>query len=97
MSDTSLSKLLKTLKEKFPTTNELPRSMYEAKKTLGVLGIEYKKINACPNDCCLYRKEYAHSIECPECDESRWKYHKDTNYGKKQIPSKVIWYFTPIP
>ncbi|XP_031737559.1 uncharacterized protein LOC101205266 [Cucumis sativus] len=96
-SDTSFSELLETLKEILPTTNELPNSLYEAKKTLGALGMEYEKIHACPNNCCLYRKEFANAIECPECGQSRWKNVKDTNERRKQIPSKVIWYFPIIP
>ena len=70
--------------------------MYEAKKMLGALGMEYKKVHACPNDCCLYRKEYVNAIVCPECGESRWKYGKDEN-KKKKIPAKIMWYFPPIP
>ncbi|KAL0556194.1 hypothetical protein IC582_004704 [Cucumis melo] len=96
-SDISFSELLKTLKEILPTTNELPNSLYEAKKTLGALGMEYEKIHACPNNCCLYRKEFANATECPECGQSRWKNVKDRNEERKQIPSKVIWYFPPIP
>jgi len=32
------------------------RWMYEAKKILCSMGMEYRKIHACPNDCILYRK-----------------------------------------
>ncbi|KAL0561595.1 hypothetical protein IC582_002029 [Cucumis melo] len=85
-SDTSFSELLKTLKEILPTTNELPNSLYEAKKTLGALGIEYEKIHACLNNCCLYRKEFANATEYPECRRSRWKNVKDRNEERKQIP-----------
>ncbi|KAL0537405.1 hypothetical protein IC582_026383 [Cucumis melo] len=70
-SDTNFSELLKTLKEILPTTNELPNSLYEAKKTLGALGMEYEKIHACPNNCCLYMKEFANAIECPKYGQSR--------------------------
>ncbi|KAL0560502.1 hypothetical protein IC582_000907 [Cucumis melo] len=70
--------------------------MYEAKKMLGALGMEYEKIHACLNDCCLYRTEYANAIVCPERGESRRKYGKDAN-KKKKIPSKIMWYFPPIP
>ncbi|TYK22860.1 transposase [Cucumis melo var. makuwa] len=96
-SDINFSELLKTLKEILPTTNELPNSLYEAKKTLGALGMEYEKIHACPNNCCLYRKEFANATECLECGQSRWRNVKDRNEERKQIPSKVIWYFPPIP
>ncbi|KAL4026138.1 hypothetical protein IC575_014562 [Cucumis melo] len=53
-NDISFSELLKTLKEILPTSNEIPTSMYEAKKTLRALGMSYEKIHACHNDCCLY-------------------------------------------
>ena len=49
--------VFKTLKEILPTTNEIPTSMYDTKKILRALGMNYGKIHACPNDCCLYRKE----------------------------------------
>ncbi|KAL4020663.1 hypothetical protein IC575_019444 [Cucumis melo] len=79
LNNTSFSVLLKTLKEILPTTNKLPNSLYEAKKTLGALGMECEKIHACPNNCCLYRKEFSNATECPECGQSRWKNIKDTN------------------
>ncbi|KAL0543805.1 hypothetical protein IC582_018910 [Cucumis melo] len=66
-SDTSLSELLTTLKEFLPTTNKLPNSLYEAKRTLGALGMKYEKINACPNNCCLYRKKFVNATECRKC------------------------------
>ncbi|KAA0059909.1 uncharacterized protein E6C27_scaffold108G002120 [Cucumis melo var. makuwa] len=67
-SNINFSELLKALKDILPSPNDLPTSMYEAKKMLGALGMEYEKIHACPNDCCLYRKEYANAIVCPECE-----------------------------
>ncbi|KAA0033182.1 hypothetical protein E6C27_scaffold1276G00260 [Cucumis melo var. makuwa] len=42
-------------------------------------------------------KEFANATECPECGQSRWKNVKDRNEERKQIPSKVIWYFPLIP
>ncbi|KAA0038916.1 uncharacterized protein E6C27_scaffold1170G00860 [Cucumis melo var. makuwa] len=42
-------------------------------------------------------KEFANATECPECGQSRWKNVKDRNEERKQIFSKVIWYFPPIP
>ena len=63
--------------------------MYEAKKTLGALGMNFEKIHTCSNDCCLYRKEYANAIECPECGESRWKYANNVNKGKSRFLEKL--------
>ncbi|XP_024172237.1 uncharacterized protein LOC112178311 [Rosa chinensis] len=94
----SFSALLKFLGELLPQMNEMPSTLYAAKKTLGSLGMEYEKIHACPNDCILYRKEYSEASVCPSCGVSRWKVSKNSNeVQKKQIPAKVMWYFPPIP
>jgi hypothetical protein len=45
------------MKKMLPRDNELPASMYEAKKVVCPLGLEVQKIHACPNDCILYRCE----------------------------------------
>ncbi|XP_062114363.1 uncharacterized protein LOC133825441 [Humulus lupulus] len=65
-SDTSFTKLLTLLKEILPKDNEFPSSLYEAKKTLCTLGMEYSKIQACPNDCILYQNQYESATECPD-------------------------------
>ena len=56
-SDSSFYALLSVLTNAFPENNEIPTSMYEAKKTMSALGLEYVKIHACANDYILYRKE----------------------------------------
>ena len=47
--------------------NVLPSSCEEAKKLLKMLGVEYISYHACPNDCILYRCEYADKDICPKC------------------------------
>ncbi|KAJ4718934.1 Transposon protein, putative, CACTA, En/Spm sub-class [Melia azedarach] len=97
-SDTSFGELLKLLADMLPNDNEIPTSMYEAKKTLSSLGLEYVKIHACPNDCILYRKEYESLSNCPSCGISRWKTKSGfKNCVRKGVPAKVLWYFPPIP
>nr|XP_016454278.1 PREDICTED: uncharacterized protein LOC107778517 [Nicotiana tabacum] len=54
-SNTSFTMLLKLLKEDLlPDGSNLPDSYYEAKKVIRHLGLSYKKIDACKNDCMLY-------------------------------------------
>lgn len=77
--------------------NEMPLSMYEAKKTLNALGMGYEKIHACPNDCILYRNEYKYLSLCPTCGISRWKANKNSTKKSKVIPRKMLWYFPPTP
>ena len=56
---------------------------------LNSIGMSFKRIHACPNDCILYRKTYASLNCCPICEASR--------YQKENVPSKVVWYFPIIP
>ena len=52
---------------------ELPDSLYEAKKMIRDLGLDYVKIDACRNNCMLYWKENSNKSECQVCGLSRWK------------------------
>ncbi|XP_062012267.1 uncharacterized protein LOC133728851 [Rosa rugosa] len=96
MSDAAYSDWLIAFGEHLPEGNEIPTSVYEAKKTLGALGMDYRKIHACPNDCILYRKQYTDNINCPTCGVSRWKVGKNSK-EREGVPAKVLWYFPPIP
>ena len=95
-SDKGFSELLGLLGEMLPLNNELPLSMYEAKKTLNALGMEYEKIHACPNDFILYRNELKNETCCPACGASRWKVNSSGAKKRKGVPAKVMWYFSPI-
>jgi len=57
-TDKSFTELLQLLKDMLLQGNTLPNHIYEAKKILCPMGMEYKKIHACPNDCILYRKDF---------------------------------------
>ncbi|CAM8972691.1 unnamed protein product [Rhodiola kirilowii] len=62
-----------------------------------LMGLEYKKIHACPNDCILYRNAFSDFKECPVCKASRYKLNKEPKGKSKGTPSKVLWYLPPIP
>jgi hypothetical protein len=98
-SDISFTSLLELLKDMLPEGNELPTSNYEAKKIMCPIGIGYKKIHACPNDCILYRNEYESLHECPKCGLSRYKSRENVHNDpdKKWPPAKVLWYLPIIP
>ena len=97
VSDKCFSELLSFLEELLPEGNEIPKSMYEAKKTLSTLGMDYEKYHACPNDCILYRNEWKDSVCCPICEVSRWKKKKNSNEDMVGIPAKALWYIPIIP
>ena len=96
LSDTCFTEVLETLSSLLPNGNVLPQSLYESKKTMSKLGLDYLKIHACPNDCILYRNSYADAKCCPKCGLSQWKLKKDLSEKEGQ-PAKVLWYFPIIP
>ncbi|KAL4563659.1 hypothetical protein LXL04_027704 [Taraxacum kok-saghyz] len=100
-SDKSFTDTLETLHEMLPDDNEVPVSTYQAKKLLCPMGLEVERIDACPNDCMLYRDKYADLDKCVTCGTSRYKKKNETevnNNVKKNAPAaKVLKYFPIIP
>nr|AAX96657.1 transposon protein, putative, CACTA, En/Spm sub-class [Oryza sativa Japonica Group] len=91
----SFTELLELLKDLLPEGNNLLQTTYEAKQVLCPLGLEVRRIHACPNDCILYYKEYADLDVCPICGASRYKRAKSEDEGSKSKrggPAKVVWY-----
>ncbi|XP_039126962.1 villin-2-like [Dioscorea cayenensis subsp. rotundata] len=67
------------------------------------LGLGYKKVHACPNDCMLFWKNKEHEDICSKCGASRWKEHANivdddsSISSKKKKPVKILHWSTPIP
>ncbi|XP_062016178.1 uncharacterized protein LOC133732606 [Rosa rugosa] len=94
LSDVSFTKLLELLKAYLPPGETLPASFYLTKKFIKDLGLTYQKIDACPNDCMLYRKDHASDTVCHVCGTSRYK--KDTSAdatSSKKTAAKILRYF----
>jgi len=72
-TDKSFVELLVLLNEMLPDRNTLPTRNYDAKKILCLMGMEYKRIHAFPNDCILYRKEFEGLKKCLKYGLSRYK------------------------
>ena len=100
-SDRSFTELLVLLKNILPDGNILPKSHYEAKKILCPVGMKYQNIHACPNDCILYRNEFAEMRNFPTCGVSCYKVNNDECSDGASItnsrPTKVYWYLLIIP
>ena len=63
---------LKTLGNMLPKGHCLPRTMYESKKIMKSLCMDYEKIHCCPKGCLLFRKEFAEHTHCSKCGASRY-------------------------
>jgi hypothetical protein len=83
------------IKEALPKGEVLPKNFYEVKKFVKAIGIGYECIDACMNDCILFRGKYANAKSCPVCKSSRWKSVKCGDDGRRvhRVPAKVIRHF----
>ena len=100
-SDKRFIELCALLKNLPPKDNTVPKNHYEAKNILCPVGMEYQKIHACPNDCILYKNQFAEMRKCPTSGVSRYKVNNDkcnddatTN---NSCSAKVCWYLPIIP
>ena len=84
--------MFELLKEMLPENNTLPIRNYEGKKILCSIGLENQKIHSCPNDCVLYRDEFASLKVCPTCGLSLFKKKIDESgdEDKDGPPAKVM-------
>jgi hypothetical protein len=73
ISNSSLERILWLFFLVLPDGHCLPTSLEKVERVIRDLGLHYKKIHACVNDCVLFRGHYAELDKCPTCDESRWK------------------------
>lgn len=93
-TDASMTLLLSELKDWLPLGEQLPESFYKARKIIKDLGLTYEKIDACKNDCMLYRKEYVNDTKCKFCGTSRYKSDVEEEDGAAhKVPNKVLRYF----
>ncbi|KAK1646363.1 hypothetical protein QYE76_064168 [Lolium multiflorum] len=92
ISNVAFNAILLILALQYPNSS-IPKSYEEALSIIGRLGLGYDSIHVCPNNCVLFRKDYAKENNCPKCKASRWK---DAD-GRRQIPEKVLRHFPLIP
>jgi hypothetical protein len=92
ISNAAFNAILHLLNLQFPNSS-VPKHYDEALSIIRKLGLGYVSIHVCPNNCVLFRKQFAKHDKCPKCDASRWK---DAD-GKRKIPEKVLRHFPLIP
>ena len=68
--------------------------MYDTKKIMKALSMDYEKIDVCPKNCLLFRHQYADDKYCRKCGSSRYIEVVGEDGEKKQltIPVKVLRY-----
>ena len=92
VSNTAFDAWMRIFAKVLPDGNTLTKSYRKAKAYMKELGLSYDSIHVCPNNCILFRGDYADKDNCPECQASRWKYLE-----RKKSAVKVLRYFPLVP
>jgi hypothetical protein len=66
----------------------MPKGLYQSKKIVAGLGMNYVKIDVCEKNCMLFWKEHKDDTECMHCGRSR--YMKVVNEDGASITTKVV-------
>ncbi|XP_060200861.1 uncharacterized protein LOC132629147 [Lycium barbarum] len=101
-SNASFTSLLELLKEAIPELN-IRLSYNKAKSMVKDLGLDYKKIDVCPNDCMLFRNEHKGDENCHVCGASRYieypEVDSELQSSKRSyhVAAKTLRHFPLIP
>nr|XP_016444975.1 PREDICTED: uncharacterized protein LOC107770212 [Nicotiana tabacum]XP_016444976.1 PREDICTED: uncharacterized protein LOC107770212 [Nicotiana tabacum]XP_016444977.1 PREDICTED: uncharacterized protein LOC107770212 [Nicotiana tabacum] len=76
----------RAIKKEMPDLN-IPISYNKSKSMVKDLGLDYEKIDACPNDCMLFRNDHKDDEYCHVCGSSR--YIKYTEVDRDEVDSEL--------
>jgi hypothetical protein len=71
-SNNCYKELLKLINDVLTANHMLPRDMYQSKKLLSGLGMDYEKIDVCQDNCMFFWKEHINEKKCLKCGKSRF-------------------------
>jgi hypothetical protein len=65
-------KELSLFSDVFPSNHNMPKGMYQSKKLLSGLSMEYEKIDVCKDNCMIFYKEHKNETKCLKCGKPRF-------------------------
>jgi hypothetical protein len=72
LSNQCYNDIVKLIIDLIPVKHNMPKGLYQSKKIVSDLGMNYEKIDACEKNCMLFWKEHKENIECMHCGRSRY-------------------------
>jgi hypothetical protein len=64
--------IVKLIIDLIPVKHNMPKDLYQSKKIVAGLGINYEKTDVCERNCMLFWKEHKDNTECMHCGRSRY-------------------------
>jgi hypothetical protein len=87
-SNQRYNNIMKLIIDIFPAKHNMPKELYQLKKIVASLGMNYEKIDVCKRSCMLFWKEHKDDTECVHCSTS--KYIKVINEDGASVTTKVV-------
>jgi hypothetical protein len=63
-SNKCYKELLRLFSDVLPSNHKMPKDIYQSKKLLSALGMEYEKIDVCKDNCMIFYKEHKNEKKC---------------------------------
>jgi hypothetical protein len=79
---------VKLIIDLIPTKHNMPKDLYQTKKIVASLCMNYEKIDVCERNCMLFWKECKDDTGCMHCSRSR--YVKVVNEDRVSVTTKVV-------
>jgi hypothetical protein len=64
--------IMKFIIDLIPAKHNMSKDLYQSKKIVASLRMDYEKIDACEKNCTLFWKEHKDDTECMHCDRFRY-------------------------
>jgi hypothetical protein len=79
--------LLSLFSDVLPSNHKMPKDMYQSKKLLSALSMEYEKIDVCKNNCMLFYKEHKNETKFLKCGKPR--FFEVVNEDGEKVMTKI--------
>jgi hypothetical protein len=79
--------IIKLIINLIPMKHNMPKNLYQSKKIVSGLDMNYEKIDMCKKNCMLFWKEHKDDTECMHC--GRFRYMKVRNKDGVSVTIKV--------
>jgi hypothetical protein len=71
-SNQCYNNIVKLIIDLIPVKHNMPKDLYQSKKIVVTLGMNYEKIDVCEKNYMLFWKEHKDNTECMHCGRSRY-------------------------
>jgi hypothetical protein len=91
--------IVKLIIDLIPVKHNMPKDLYQSKKIVSNLEMNYEKIDAYGKNCMLFWNEYKEATEYMHCSRSKYVnvINKDGAYVTTKVAVKQLHYITITP